>query len=135
VVIDYCHNVAGLESIGDFVGRMNADRAVGVISIPGDRSDEDMQQFGELAGRIFDRIIIREDDNRRGRAEGEIAERLRAAAVAGGFGQDNLEIVLDELEAVRRAVDTSERNELLVLLVDQPAKVWEMLTSQGAASA
>ena len=43
--------------------------------------------------------------------------------------------MLDELEAVRRAVDTSERDELLVLLVDKPAKVWEMLTSQGAASA
>src|SRR5690606_40091298 len=98
-------------------------------------SDLDMEKFGALAGTIFDRIIIREDDNRRGRAEGEIAERLRDAAVAGGFDSDRLEIVLDEMDAVRRAVDTSERNELLVLLVDRPAKVWEMLTSQGAASA
>ncbi len=135
VVIDYCHNVAGLESIGDFVKRMNAERTVGVISIPGDRSDDDMEQFGTLAGTVFDRIIIREDDNRRGRAEGEIAGRLRDAAIAGGFDERNLEVVLDEMEAVRRAVDTSDRNELLVLLVDKPVKVWEMLTSQGAASA
>jgi cyanophycin synthetase len=135
VVMDYCHNVAGLESIGDFVHRMHPERAVGVITMPGDRSDEDMQQFGDLAGKIFDRLIIREDDNRRGRARGEIAQRLRDAAVAGGYCADNVEIVLDELEAVRHAVDTTERNELLVLLVDKPAKVWEMLTSQGAASA
>jgi cyanophycin synthetase len=135
VVIDYCHNVAGLEAIGDFVSRMEADRSVGVISMPGDRSDEDMQQFGELAATIFNRIIIREDDNRRGRADGEIAERLQRAATAGGMCGDNIEIVLDEMDAVRRAVDTTGKDELLVLLVDKPAKVWEMLTSQGAANA
>ena len=70
-----------------------------------------------------------------GLTQSEIAERLRTAAVAGGIGEDNVEIILDELEAVRRAVESSERDELLVLLVDKPAKVWEMLTSQGAASA
>jgi cyanophycin synthetase len=135
VVIDYCHNVAGLEAIGDFVSRMEADRSVGVISMPGDRSDEDMPQFGELAATIFNRIIIREDDNRRGRADGEIAERLQRAATAGGMCGDNIEIVLDEMDAVRRAVDSTGKDELLVLLVDKPAKVWEMLTSQGAANA
>jgi cyanophycin synthetase len=135
VVIDYCHNVAGLEAIGDFVSRLNANRSVGVISMPGDRSDEDMETFGRLAAKVFDRIIIREDDNRRGRADGEIAERLRDAAIAGGFDAGDLEIVLDEMDAVRRAVDTSDRSDLLVLLVDKPAKVWEMLTRQGAANA
>jgi cyanophycin synthetase len=103
--------------------------------MPGDRSDEDMETFGRLAAKVFDRIIIREDDNRRGRADGEIAERLRDAAIAGGFDAGDLEIVLDEMDAVRRAVDTSDRSDLLVLLVDKPAKVWEMLTRQGAANA
>ncbi|HEV2127012.1 MAG TPA: cyanophycin synthetase [Thermomicrobiales bacterium] len=133
VVMDYCHNVAGLEALGDFVSRMEADRSVAVISIPGDRSDEDMRQFGELAASVFDRIIIREDDNRRGRQIGEIADRLKAAAIAGGKPQQDIEIVLDEMEAARHAVDTTSRDELVVILADKPVKVWQMLTARKDA--
>jgi cyanophycin synthetase len=133
--MDYCHNVAGLEAISDFVSRMEADRTVAVISMPGDRSNEDMEAFGRLAAKTFDRIIIREDDNRRGRPEGEIAGRLRDAAIEGGKAEGDIEVVLDEMEAARRAVDTSDKSDLLVLLVDKPVKIWEMLTNRGAANA
>ncbi len=135
VVMDYCHNVAGLEAIADFVSRMEAERTVAVISMPGDRSNDDMQAFGELAAKTFDRIIIREDDNRRGREVGEIAERLRKGAIDGGMDEANIELELDEMEACRRAVDTTERDELVVLLIDKPQKVWTMLTNRGAANA
>ena len=135
VVMDYCHNVAGLEALSDFVSRMEADRNVAVISIPGDRSDEDMRLFGELAAKSFDRIIIREDDNRRGREQGEIARRLKEAALAGGMSEDRIETVLDEMDAAMHAVDTTSKDELVVLMVDKPTKIWEMLTSRGAANA
>lgn len=134
VIMDYCHNVAGLEGLGDFVSRMEAPRNVAVVSIPGDRSDEDMRLFGELAAKTFDRIIIREDDNRRGRDKGEIARRIHDAALAGGMDDSRIQIVLDEMEAARYAVDTSDKDELVVLLVDKPTKVWEMLTSDGAGN-
>jgi len=135
VIMDYCHNVAGLEALADFVARMEAPRTVGVISIPGDRSDDDMQKFGELAAKTFDRIIIREDDNRRGREVGEIARRIHEAVLAGGMDESRVQIVLDEMEAARTAVDTSDKDELVVLLVDKPAKVWEMLTNRGGGNA
>lgn len=130
IVMDYCHNVAGLEAIADFVGRMDTERSVAVISMPGDRSDADMKVFGELAGKSFDRIIIREDDNTRGRAPGEIAGILKEAAQRGGMPEETIEIILDEEEASRSAVDSAERGDLVVLLVDKPAKVWEMLTGE-----
>jgi cyanophycin synthetase len=130
VLMDYCHNVAGLESIADFVKRMDADRTVAVVSLPGDRSDGDMQSFGELAGRTFDKIIIREDDNTRGRARGEIAERLRAAVEKSGKNMDDVEIVLNELEAAQAAVDRSVKGDLVVLMVDKPVKVWAQLTGE-----
>lgn len=128
VLMDYCHNVAGLQSISDFVSRMEADRAVGVISIPGDRSNTDMEEFGALAAKTFDKIIIREDNNTRGRPSGEIAKRLLDSALSTGKPADDIEVILDELEAVSTAVDRSEKGDLIVLLVDQPTKVWQMLT-------
>lgn len=131
VLMDYCHNVAGLESIADFVSRMEADRTVAVVSLPGDRSDEDMQAFGHLAGKTFDKIIIREDDNTRGRAAGEIAGLLRDAIASSGKNMDDVQIVLDEMEASHLAVDQSEKGDLVVLLVDKPTQVWEQLTGEA----
>jgi cyanophycin synthetase len=40
VVMDYCHNVAGLEAVADFVKRMDTDRTVAMIAMPGDRSND-----------------------------------------------------------------------------------------------
>lgn len=134
LVVDYCHNLAGLEAIADFVRRMEAESSVAVISVPGDRSDGDMNAFGELAGRTFKRVVIREDDNTRGRPSGEISRILSEAAQQGGLSDENVLIELKELEAVKVALAESERTDLVVLMVDKPAKVWEMLTGLGAVA-
>ena len=134
VVVDYCHNLAGLEAMADFVKRMEAEKTVAVISVPGDRSDGDMRAFGDLAGKTFDRIVIREDDNTRGRKSGAISEILRAAVAAGGMGDSNITVVIDELEAVKHAVDMADKTDLVVLMIDKPVKVWEMLTGFGASA-
>lgn len=129
VLMDYCHNVAGLQAIADFVSRMEADRTVGVFSMPGDRSNSDIEEFGTLAAKTFDKLIIREDKNTRGRPSGEIAQRLKDAAMAAGKPEADIQIVLDEMQAVNTALEISEKGDLLVLLVDKPAQVWEMLTN------
>ena len=94
VVIDYCHNVDGMRQLADFVSRMMVeaptkpgrvgaggdgrpdgpgDRRPG---IPGDRRDEDQRQYGAIAAGAFDEIIVREDNNLRGRAPGETATNV-----------------------------------------------------------
>jgi cyanophycin synthetase len=128
IVMDYCHNLAGLEAIADFVQRMEADSTYGVISMPGDRSDDDMRAFGALAAKTFDQIIIREDNNTRGRARGEIAGILKEAVLSTGKAPSEVDVVLDELEAAKAGVDRAEKGTLVVLLVDKPVAVWEMLT-------
>jgi cyanophycin synthetase len=134
VVVDYCHNIAGLEAIADFVTRMEAETSVAVISVPGDRSNGDIEAFGTLAARTFNRLVIREDVNTRGRPRGEIAHLLRTSALAAGLGEDSVSTELDELQAVKAAVAMSDKTDLVVLMVDRPAEVWEMLTSIGAAA-
>jgi cyanophycin synthetase len=132
VLMDYCHNVAGLEAMADLVKRMDADRTIGMISIPGDRSNADVHAFGRLAGSTFDQIVIREDDNPRGRQRGEIADLLGMAISEGGIASDRVTVVLNEIEAAHAALDQAERNDLVVLLVDKPAAVYESLTQRSA---
>jgi cyanophycin synthetase len=133
ILMDYCHNVPGLEAMIDFVKRMGVQRTLAVITMPGDRRDEDIRAFGCLAGQHFDELIIREDTNTRGRPRGAIAALLRDAAIEAGMDPASVSIVLDELHSVREAIERADRDELVVLLVDKPAKVWdELMTLKGA---
>ncbi len=131
VLLDYCHNVAGLESMADFVKRMNADRTIAMIAVPGDRSDGDITAFGRLAGSTFDEIVIREDANPRGRRRGEVAELLVGAIASGGGKNGRVDVVLDEMEAAREAISRAARNDLVILMADKPAAVFEQLTGRG----
>jgi cyanophycin synthetase len=130
VVLDYCHNVAGLESMADFVRRMDADRTIAMIAMPGDRSNDDITAFGRLAGSTFDEIVVREDANPRGRQRGEVAELLVGAIATAGRKDGGVEVVLDELEAARQAVARAGRNDLVILMADKPAAVFEQLTGR-----
>jgi cyanophycin synthetase len=127
VIMDYCHNVAGLESMADFVNRLENSRKLAVISMPGDRLDEDIKTFGRLAGQTFNELVIREDSNRRGRANGEIAAILKDSAIDAGLSHDAVHIVLDESDAVRTGVERTGKDELIVLMVDKPAQIWNEL--------
>jgi cyanophycin synthetase len=130
VLLDYCHNVAGLESMADFVKRMDADRTIAMIALPGDRSDADISAFGRLAASTFDEIVIREDANPRGRKRGEVAGLLVEAIAAGGQNGDAVNVVLDEIEAARAAIARAKRNDLVILMADKPALVFEQLTGR-----
>ena len=153
VLIDYAHNAHGLETVGDFVERMtaaqppagppglaswSANLKVAVIATPGDRREEDMRELGRVGARYFDDIIIREDRNLRGRKPGEAAgfvmEGVRDATRAGRR-VGNVEIVLEEMEATRRALDRSRPGDLVVLCVDYAGDVWSELERRRSLSA
>jgi cyanophycin synthetase len=148
VLIDYAHNAAGLRTVGEFVERMTAtsptyappgapswtaNLKVAVVAVPGDRRDEDMRELGRVAARFFDDIIIREDANLRGRKPGETAGHILEGvkeAVGRGARVGNAEMVLDEMDAVRRALDRSRPGDLVVLCVDHATEVWKELESR-----
>jgi cyanophycin synthetase len=132
VVMDYAHNVAALEAIADFVTRTGAPRNIGVVTVPGDRRDEDARAFGLLAGQIFDEVIVREDDNPRGRARGEMAALLRQAALNAGLPEDRIHTVTDEVAAAHAGVDLAAPGDLVVVLVDRVTLVWEALAQRTA---
>ena len=148
VLIDYAHNAHGLETVGDFVERMTTSSPDGapqgaaswqarvkmaVIATPGDRRDEDMRELGKVAARYFDDIVIREDKNPRGRKRGEIAQHVLEGvqeAMRAGHRVGNVEIVLDEMEATRRALSRARPGDLVVLCVDYATEVWKELEAR-----
>ncbi len=143
VIIDYCHNAAGMRMLGDFVDRTaqagensSGERVqrVGVIASAGDRRDEDLTELGRVAAHYFDRIIVREDANRRGRAPGATAEVTKGGVLAGMRGGARckaVECVLPEVEATHHAMLLSNPGDIVVICVDKATDVMTALESYG----
>lgn len=131
VLVDYAHNAAAMEGVLEFVSGIDARRRVAVMTTPGDRRDEDLRTFGRLAGKL-DRVIIKEDENGRGRPRGEIAGLIREGLIEGGMAPHCIEVVHEEEEAVLHAVDTMEDGDLVLITVNDVQGILELLRQRGA---
>jgi cyanophycin synthetase len=130
VIADYAHNAAGLTALGELIDaiRHRYTRTIGVLSIPGDRRDEDIIEMGRLAAGIFDRLYFREDPGNRGRPDGEVMALMRAGALQRGAAPDRIGLLSgNEAEAVEAALLAAEPGDLLVVTVTAVAESWKQI--------
>jgi cyanophycin synthetase len=127
VIVDYAHNPAAVRALVDLALRMEARRRIGVITMPGDRRDEDLRALGEAAAGL-DYVIVKEHPGyARGRALGEVSRLISEGLEAGGIGPRQRETVLDEMEAVTRALAMMEPGDVAVVVADDTAGVLAMV--------
>jgi cyanophycin synthetase len=150
VIVDYAHNAPAVRALGEFVERLAepspggahalvTGRRIGVIATAGDRREADIRDVGQMASTYFDHIVVREDENPRGRKRGEtaalIVEGIKAGMAAGGRTR-TIETMLDEMEATRHALDIGGAGDVVVVCVDHAGEVWrELQRRQHGASA
>jgi cyanophycin synthetase len=118
VLVDYAHNAVAIRGLTDFVFQTAATHRYCVLTVPGDRRDDDIREAGRLCAR-FDRVIIKEDIDRRGRARGEIAALIQEGLEAGGLTSAHIEVCYEEDEAVTRGLDLLGDGDLLVIHADK----------------
>ena len=123
VMIDYCHNAHGMAQVAPFLASMKRGRLVVVLNAPGDRREEDFDAIAKEAAPHFDRVILRDDEDLRGRKPGEVVGRLREGLIRYGLAEDAIEEARNEPEAVRRALSIARRDDLVVIFADRIAKV------------
>jgi cyanophycin synthetase len=133
VLLDYAHNPHGMAAMAQTIrGLTVTGRRIGVLAAPGDRRDEDIVELAQAAAPAFDFILLREDDNRRGRKPGEVGEILRQGLVAAGFPADRIApAVYREEEAVQRSLETAQPGDLLVIFGDDLDRDWNQIVSFG----
>lgn len=118
VCIDYGHNPAGYRAVLHTVRQLGANRLVGVIGAPGDRSDETLLALGRIAGEGFARLYIKEDRDLRGRVAGETATLLAEGARHSGAKARDITLLLSERDAVRHALADSHAGDLIVIFYE-----------------
>jgi cyanophycin synthetase len=133
VLLDYAHNAHGMEAMAQTIRGLNVTgRRIGIVSAPGDRRDDDIRALGRASAPAFDLVLLREDDNLRGRKAGVVGELLREGLVAAGFPAERIAPgVLEEEPAVRHGLETARPGDLLVIFGDNLPRDWEQIVSFG----
>jgi cyanophycin synthetase len=129
--VDYGHNPAAIEAIGEMTAAWNVSRITAILGVPGDRSDEMIRLSGEAAARVFDRIIIREDEDLRERGHGEVANLIHEGILRCNPGVD-CSAVLDPTEALLKAIASMQENELVIYFYEDLSTTLGVLERYGA---
>ena len=135
VILDYAHNPAAIATITDLAMRLDvAGKRRIVISLPGDRRDEDIIQAARVVAKGFDEFICKADDHRRGRQHDEVPQMIRAELLEQGVADSAISVVPSEEEAVNQALESSNAGDLLVVLGDEITRCWKQIIGFNGAS-
>ena len=126
-IVDFAHNPAGLDLLGDFQSKMDGSPKIGIISGTGDRRDEDIRELGEISAKYFDEIIIRCDKNLRGRSAEEIVDLLVEGIKKTQPKEIPLKIILNERDAIMWAYNNAPQGSLITIMCDVVADALDFI--------
>ena len=128
VVLDYGHNTAAVAALGDAVNALGRRRTVLMITLPGDRRDEDFEATMDATRAFADEYVIYDTESRRGRAEDEIPR------VMAGFLPPDVpcSFAADQAAAFTVAWGRVRPGDRLVAIADEVEHTLEHLYARGA---
>jgi cyanophycin synthetase len=131
VIVDYAHNPAAMRAMSELVAQLRptVERVIGVVSIPGDRRDEDILEMGTIAAGMFDELIFREHPDGRGRANGSVVSLLSQGALEAGFPPERVQRILSETRSVEAALQMTRPGDLVLLFPTSVDAVWAQVTA------
>ena len=131
VVLDYAHNPAALAAVGQFIHERWNRGGVAVLTLPGDRTDAQVRESAQAVAEAFDRVVIYEDLDQRGREPGEMT-RLIGAALAEARPGGYCEPAASMEEAVTRGLALAAHGEPVLVVYEKLAPVQQLLCDLGA---
>jgi cyanophycin synthetase len=118
IMLDYGHNIAAYEEVIKFCNKINHKRLVGIIGVPGDRTNSSVKKIGQLAANSFQKVYIKEDNDLRNRTKNEIANILYETI---NKEKNNIKIIEseDEVTALKDAIINVKRGDFIVVLYEK----------------
>jgi cyanophycin synthetase len=126
-MIDYAHNAGGFEELGKFLSSVKASSKVGIVAAVGDRRDEDIRLVGVYAARLFDQVIIRHDNDLRGRTKEEINKLILEGMAQVDPSREPV-IISEEIEAIQYAIHNATKDSFITVCTDKVHKSIEYVT-------
>ena len=114
LIIDYGHNSEAFNEVFNISKSLNPTRITGLITAPGDRTDNHIIELGEIAAKFCDKVIIKEQEDKRGKKDGETAKLLKRGLINKGLKEENIIILLEERDAILKALNDAIKGEVIV---------------------
>ncbi len=127
VLIDFAHNPAGMEALQRFVSKFPNKIKTGVIGGTGDRRDDDLRLYGRIAAQMFTNVIVREDDDLRGRPPGD-STRFVVEGIKTVSPDMPIREITDAPAAIDYALKHARKGELVVILADKVSRSVELVS-------
>ncbi len=128
VILDYAHNPAGFKAMAELAERLEpAGRSILVISVPGDRRDEDIRESVEACLPQFTHFICKADNNRRGRGHDEVPQLVRQFLIEKGVDEANISVIAEEEPAVDHVLAMGKEGDLIVITADDLQRTWKQI--------
>ena len=136
VIIDYAHNEAGMEGLVEICRGLRPQGADAWLAYgtAGDRSDEVVHGMGYIAARGAEHVVVVELRRYlRGRDPQDLIERLRAGAVDGGAGPEDVPDFRTEMEGLQWMLERARPGDVVaVTALAQRPDIFAWLEERGA---
>lgn len=119
VILDYGHNIEGYKAVLESFKSIKHKRLIGVIGVPGDRTDSSIVEIGKISAKYFDYIYIKEDEDKRGRKTGQVTKLLEKGIMSEKFSDKNVDKILSEKEALSKAIDVSQSGDIIIVFFEK----------------
>jgi len=120
ILVDYGHNAEAYHEIYSIVREMQPSYVTSVLSAPGDRQDQYIEELGYIAGQDSHFVILREHINQRGSKEGRVSSLMKSGAVRAGLKEEQFMTILEDIKAFEFAVEKAIKNEVIVFFTESP---------------
>ncbi len=130
VFFDHAHNEAGYRAICDVVKGLHVEgRRLCAFTMPGDRSDDHLREVARIVAPHFDRFSCYSTKSYlRGRRTDEVPTILKDALMANGVADENIEVGLDEKDAVDAMMSSALPGDFVALLnTFSVSKTWTQI--------
>lgn len=115
IILDYGHNKEAFEEVLSLGRSLNPSKITAIIAAPGDRMDSYIKELGSIAAKYSDYIIVREQDDLRGRKKDESASLIRSGILEESFNCENFTTIYGEEDALYYAMKNAQKGEIIVL--------------------
>jgi cyanophycin synthetase len=132
VLVDYAHNPAAIAATGELLHRVwGGERSVACVTLPGDRRDDLLAESAREVADRFDRVVLYEDQDRRGRGPGEVPALVRGVIEARRPDAE-CTVVRTVAEAVPAALALARPGDVVLVLYEKIEPVLALLDGLGA---
>ncbi|MEH6470890.1 MAG: Mur ligase family protein, partial [Halopseudomonas sp.] len=118
VIMDFAHNTHSMNAMATTLANMPAQRKLLMLSMPGDRSDQEIAESTQAALAMRpDLLVVAElEDYLRGREPGEVSRLIADAAVIMGIPALNILFSDSPYAGAKLIVEKLQRGDLTLLL-------------------